>query len=114
MEPITWIAIAMLVSSIAISIATANKAEKPKVAGLDDMNIPQVDEGTPQAVFFGDCWTGDWMVLWTGNLRTTKIKSKSGKAGIKKFAKKTLKVTKIITAWMVVDYTNFVKSKLNR
>lgn len=92
MDPLTWAAIGMLVASLAISISTANKAEKPKVATLDDMGIPQVDEGTAQAVFFGDCWTGDWMVLWTGNLRTSKIKSSGGKKGISHYTKKALKV----------------------
>lgn len=114
MDPLTWAAIAMLVASIAISVATANKAQAPKVATMDDMNIPQVDEGTPQAVFFGDCWTADWMVLWTGNLRTTKIKSKSGKEGITKFAKKALKVIVVVNTFMLGDYTGYIKGKLNR
>lgn len=49
--------------------------QKTKPASLDDFDIPQVDDGTPHAVVFGDCWLEGWQVLWFGNLRTTKIKS---------------------------------------
>lgn len=80
MEPITWIAIAMLVSSLVIQVALAEKGTgDPKKHSMEEMNIPQAEEGTPQAVFFGDCWTSSWFVLWYGNLRTSKIKSKGGK-----------------------------------
>ena len=40
----------------------------------NDWNFPQADEGTPQCVFFGDCWTEDWQVLAYGNYRTSEIK----------------------------------------
>lgn len=49
------------------------KPQAPKPASLSDFDFPQVDEGTPQAVFFGDCWTEGWMVLWYGNLRSAKV-----------------------------------------
>lgn len=111
MDPLTWYAIGMLVTSLAISVAMANKAEKPKAATLEDMNIPQVDEGTAQTVFFGDCWTGDWMVLWTGNLRTTKIKSNGGKKSITHYVKKALKV--VVIANFAMSYP-LVKQMINR
>lgn len=79
MEPITWVAIAMLVSSMVINVALAQKPKEPKKSSAEDMNIPQAEDGTPQPIFFGDCWTGSWFVLWYGNLRTSKIKSKGGK-----------------------------------
>lgn len=79
MEPMTWIAIAMAVASIIMSVALAPKAAEAKPSTFDDMNMPQVDEGTPQTVIFGTCWTEDWMVLWTGNFRTKKIKASQGK-----------------------------------
>ncbi len=50
------------------------KPQRQAPASLEDFDFPQVEEGTPQAVFFGDCWTQGWMILWYGNLRTTKIK----------------------------------------
>jgi hypothetical protein len=47
---------------------------------FNDIDFPQADEGTPQCVVFGECWTGDWMVLGYGNYRTQEIrKSNPGK-----------------------------------
>lgn len=79
MEPMTWIAIAMLVASLITSVALAPKPAEAKPSTFSDLNIPQVEEGTPQAVFFGTCWTEDWMVTWSGNFRTKKVKAKQGK-----------------------------------
>lgn len=72
-------ALVFLVASVAIQ-AILVKTPKPQgPAALEDFDFPQADEGTPQAVFFGDCWTEGWMVLWYGNYRTTKIQSKGKK-----------------------------------
>lgn len=73
-----WALIAM-VASTAIQ-ALLVKPQQVKPTALEDFDFPQVDEGTPQAVFFGDCWTDGWFVLWYGNFRTKKVKSK-GKKG---------------------------------
>jgi len=62
-----------MVASTAIQ-ALLVKPQKVKPAALEDFDFPQAQEGTPQAVYFGDCWTDGWMVLWYGNMRTTKIK----------------------------------------
>lgn len=70
-------AIALLVVSYTITALTAPKANKPKPALFSEFDFPQVDEGTPQAVFFGDTWTEDWVVLWYGNYRTNTIKAKT-------------------------------------
>lgn len=69
----------MMVVSYVITAAFTPKQQPPKPAGLDDMNFPQAEEGTPQCVIFGDCWVEDWTILAYGNLRTTPIKTKSGK-----------------------------------
>ncbi len=66
-------ALVFLVASTAIQ-AILMKPQRQAPASLEDFDFPQVEEGTPQAVFFGDCWTQGWMILWYGNLRTTKIK----------------------------------------
>lgn len=72
-------ALIFLVASFAIQ-AILVKPQKPQAPqSLEDFDFPQADEGTPQAVFFGDCWTDGWMVLWYGNYRTTKIQSKGKK-----------------------------------
>ena len=67
-------ALVFLVASFAIQ-ALLVKPQNQQATSLEDFDFPQADEGTPQAVFFGDCWTEGWMVLWYGNYRTTKIKS---------------------------------------
>lgn len=71
-------ALLFTVLSVAIQ-AILIKPQTQKPAALEDFDFPQAEEGTPQAVFFGDCWTQGWMVLWYGNYRTTKIKA--GKKG---------------------------------
>jgi hypothetical protein len=38
--------------------------------------MPMPDEGTPQCVFFGDCWTADWFVLGTAITAMTPSKNK--------------------------------------
>ena len=78
MDPIT-INLIIMVASMAISSLNQPKAQKPKPAALSDFELPVPDEGTPQCVFFGDCWTSDWQVLSYGDFRTSKIKTKSGK-----------------------------------
>lgn len=71
-------ALVFLVVSVALQ-AILIKPMNQAPTSLEDFDFPQADEGTPQAVFFGDCWTNGWMVLWYGNYRTTKIKSKGKK-----------------------------------
>lgn len=72
-------AIGFLIASYAIQALIAPKPQKPKPAALEDFDFPQIEEGTPQSVIFGDVWVKDWQVLWYGNLRTSEIKSKSAK-----------------------------------
>lgn len=74
-------AIVMMVASYAINALLMAKPEKPKPASLEDFDFPQVEEGTPQSVVFGDVWIRDWHVLWYGELRTSPIKSEGGKKG---------------------------------
>lgn len=71
-------AIASLVVSYVISASMQPKVEAPKPNSLDDFDFPQIEEGTPQGVVFGDVWVKGWTVLWFGNLRTTKVTSESG------------------------------------
>ncbi|QND44204.1 hypothetical protein [Providencia phage vB_PreS-PatoteraRojo] len=74
-----WWALAMLVASVLINAALAPKPASPKPATFDDLDIPQVKEGTPQVVIFGECWSGDWQVLGYGNFRTKAVKAKQAK-----------------------------------
>jgi hypothetical protein len=68
-----------LIASYIISYALQPKAKGPDAASQADFDFPQVDEGTPQAVIFGDCWSSDWTVLAVGNFRTSAISQGGGK-----------------------------------
>tara|TARA_B100000678_G_C17991015_1_gene414889 strand:+ start:65 stop:301 length:237 start_codon:yes stop_codon:yes gene_type:complete len=72
-------ALVFLVASVAIQAILVKPQPGQQATALEDFDFPQADEGTPQAVFFGDCWTEGWMVLWYGNYRTRKIQSKGKK-----------------------------------
>jgi hypothetical protein len=75
---IGW-AIFMLVASYLISYSMMPGPPDPAPPETqDDINFPQIEEGTAQAVIFGDCWSGDWMVLAIGNYRTTEIRKSGG------------------------------------
>ncbi len=73
-----WEAIFLLVLSFALSSAFTPKVQGQKPNAFEEFDFPQADEGTPQCVFFGECWTGDWMVLDVGDYRTSAIKKPSG------------------------------------
>lgn len=72
-------AIYLMIASIVISVALAPKVQPPSPTAFEDIDFPQADEGTPQAVFFGDCWTEDWVVLTVGAYRTVPIPAPGGK-----------------------------------
>lgn len=69
-------AIAFFVVSYAVQALIAKKpaGNDAKPSTFADFNIPQVQEGTPQAVIFGDCWSSDWTVLHTGNFKSEAIR----------------------------------------
>ena len=68
-----------LVASFVLSLLMAPKTIVPKPAAFEDFEFPQADEGTPQAVYFGECWSTSWMVLAAGDYRTAAIRAKGGK-----------------------------------
>lgn len=76
MDPYTM---ALIISSVLITMAMAPKPTMPKPATFDAFDLPQVEEGTPQAVVFGEAWTGDWQVIGKGNFRTERIRASSAK-----------------------------------
>jgi hypothetical protein len=82
MEPMTWIALALLVvSAVITAVITPGRGAGAKASTLGDLQLPTTAEGTPKAVIFGDCWSEDWTVLWYGDFDTQPIKSKGGKKG---------------------------------
>ncbi|MFY1006071.1 hypothetical protein ACOB9N_03960 [Pasteurella multocida] len=68
--------VAVMAVSYLVNQALAKRpnSQAPEAVSAKDWNFPQSDEGTPQCVFFGDCWTEDWQVLAYGNYRTSPIK----------------------------------------
>lgn len=71
-------ALVLLVASYLITSLTM-KTPQAKAATLADWDIPQSEEGTEQAVIFGDVWLKGPFILWYGNYRTVKIRSKGKK-----------------------------------
>jgi len=69
-----WFQIFILIASYVLSAVLAPKPATPKPTAFEDIDFPQCEEGTPQAVIFGDVWTKDWMVLGVGNYRVSEIK----------------------------------------
>lgn len=72
-------ALYLLIASVVITAATMPKAQSTPPAAFEEIDFPQADEGTPQAVIFGDCWSEDWVVLTYGNYRTAPIPGGEGK-----------------------------------
>nr|WP_318382478.1 hypothetical protein [uncultured Enterobacter sp.] len=66
---------AVMVASYFVSAAlTKQNTTTPKAATEDSWDFPQIEEGSAQCIFFGDCWTQDWQVLAYGNYRYKSIK----------------------------------------
>ena len=68
-----------LAASFLMSLIMAPKTITQKPAAFEDFEFPQADEGAPQAVYFGECWSTSWMVLAAGDYRTAAIRAKGGK-----------------------------------
>jgi hypothetical protein len=71
--------IAAVVISVAISYALAPKPPEPKPPALADVGVPVAEENKAIPVVFGTVTIKDPNVVWYGNLRTSKIKTRSGK-----------------------------------
>ncbi len=73
------VAIVLLIASYVITALTAKKPQEAQPLAITNFQVPQVDEGTPQSVIFGDVWVPDYQVLWYGNLFSTPIDANGGK-----------------------------------
>ncbi len=73
-----WEAVFMLVASFVIQSLFTPKVTPPAPAAFEDFEFPQSDEGTPQAVYFGECWSTSWMVLSVGDYRSVPIEGEGG------------------------------------
>jgi len=75
-EYFIWMVVAWIVS-----YAITPRPKGPDDAArqsFDEIDFPRAEEGTPQAVTFGECWTPDWCVLAVGDYRTTSIVKRGG------------------------------------
>jgi hypothetical protein len=72
-----WLVYLVISTIITYSLMPEQQSQSPEA--FEDIEFPQADEGTPQAVIFGDCWSGDWMVLAVGDYRTSEIRKDGGK-----------------------------------
>lgn len=80
MDPMTWVYIASLVLSLAVSIALRPRTEHAKPLSLEDFTVPTADEGSDIQVLFGKGWIANPMNLYYGNLRSEPpIKASGGK-----------------------------------
>lgn len=68
-----------LIASMVISYAMQPKIVPPTPQAFEDFQFPMAEEGTPQAVIFGDCWSGDWTVLGVGSYSTTPVYADNAK-----------------------------------
>lgn len=73
------IQIAIMIVSAIISAALAPKPKPPKPASITDFDLPTAEEGREIPVVFGTVWITGPNVLWYGDLRSSAIKTKSGK-----------------------------------
>lgn len=72
MPLLAWVGLA-LVASFFLTAITMKRPES-RTTTLDDFEVPQIQDGTPHAVVFGEGWLEGWQVLWYGNYRSKKIK----------------------------------------
>lgn len=70
---IPYLIVLAISTVISIALMPKQKSNRPQSATIDDFDLPQATEGTPQMVVFGEVWSGGWMVLEYGNLRTRDI-----------------------------------------
>lgn len=75
---LVYYALISMAVSYAITAAMMPKPPSNDPASMGDLDFPQTEEGTPQAVVFGDVWVSDWTVVGLGNFRTTPIIKPSG------------------------------------
>lgn len=71
--------LAIFIVSMILSIALAPKPPKPAPASIQDFDVPTAEEGRPIPVVFGTVLITGANVIWYGDLRTSPIKTKSGK-----------------------------------
>lgn len=70
---IIQIAISLALTAISYAIRPRQKAATPQAAGLDDIEVPQAEEGGVIAVVFGTVLVRGVNVVWVGDLKTEPV-----------------------------------------
>jgi len=74
-----WQFLVGVIISLAVSYALRPKPQTQPPAGINDIKAPTADDGREIPVLFGCKPVRGPNVVWYGDLKTTPIKSKSGK-----------------------------------
>lgn len=79
MDPYTWVYLILMVVSLAISLSMRPKSQNTKPPAVEEFDAPIIEEGADIQWLHGECWLKAPNLGWWGNLRTTPIRTKSGK-----------------------------------
>lgn len=79
MDPGTWAYIIAMVVALIIGIAMQPKQRNATPPSITEFDAPTIDEGRDIQWIHGECWVSDPNLGWYGNLRTSPIRTKSGK-----------------------------------
>jgi hypothetical protein len=74
-----WTQIIVAIILTVISLLLVPKQPKPKKQNLKDVEVPIAKYGEPIVVIFGTVYLKGSNVVWYGDLKRKKIKTKSGK-----------------------------------
>lgn len=79
MEPIEWAYLIIMLIAAAYTVTHQPKTPVPVALTLDDVKAPVAEVGKEIPVVFGTRDIADPNIAWYGDLRTSPIKSSSGK-----------------------------------
>lgn len=68
-----WVQLVIMIIAMILSAAMRPKPQTPQPAGISDVKVPTIQQGTPVAVVFGDVWIDQPFILWYGDLRSQAI-----------------------------------------
>ena len=79
MTPFEWIYFIVLVAGMAYTATHQPKTQTPVALTIDDVTAPVAEVGKEIAVLFGTRGIYNSNVTWYGDLRTSPVKTSSGK-----------------------------------
>lgn len=81
MDPISIIALILVVLSTILSMVLRPKPVPPFAAGLSDFQVPTADDGRPIPVVWGTLRVKGPNVVWYGDLTAVPIPAPAGMSG---------------------------------